>query len=163
MIIIRWIRQLVVISFVLSCPLSLSTYPQQNTNIASQRTSAKFDTQDGNRQCQKPPFGKSFARTELFFGLSKLDGSEVSDEAFQDFVNAQVTPRFPDGFTLLAGTGQFKNSDGTIIREPSRLLILLYPSDKKSIEKIEEIRQIYKSQFQQQSVLRVDEDLCVSF
>lgn len=45
-------------------------------------------------------------RTELYFGTGRPDGSVVSDAEFQQFVDIQVTPRFPDGLTLLAGYGQ---------------------------------------------------------
>jgi hypothetical protein len=46
---------------------------------------------------------------------------------FQRFLNEEITPRFPDGLTLFAGLGQFRNSRGVIVQERSMLLILLYP------------------------------------
>jgi hypothetical protein len=87
----------------------------------------------------------------------------VTEEEFQHFVDTEVTPRFPDGLTLLTGTGQFKDSTGTIIQEGSKLLILLYPFNQKSNRAVEQIREAYKDTFQQESVLRVDEQSCVSF
>ena len=82
---------------------------------------------------------------------------------FQNFIDTEVTPRFPDGLTVLSGIGQFKDSAGTTVQEGSKLLILLYPFNKKSNLAVEEIRTEYKEDFQQQSVLRVDEQSCVSF
>ncbi|MCI0525694.1 MAG: DUF3574 domain-containing protein, partial [Acidobacteria bacterium] len=60
--------------------------------------------------------------------------------------------------TVLTGAGQFRDASGVIVRERSMLLILLYPlaSWRGSGEKIEQIREVYKRAFQQQSVLRVD-------
>ena len=87
----------------------------------------------------------------------------MTEEEFQHFVDTEVTPRFPDGLTLLTGTGQFKDSTGTIIQEGSKLLILLYPFNQKSNRAVEQIREAYKDTFQQESVLRVDEQSCVSF
>jgi hypothetical protein len=105
-----------------------------------------------------------WARTELFFGTSKPDGTTVSDEKFKRFLDQVVTPRFPDGLTLLTGSGQFKNSSGVIIQERSKLLILLYPlDDADASDRIESIREIYKQMFQQESVLRVDSRAGVSF
>jgi hypothetical protein len=156
-------RNLAILSFVLGSTLPTTVYAQQKPDVLAQLSRTELNSQTKNRQCRSPLFGEIFARTELFFGLSKPDGSEVSNKDFQDFVNAQVTPRFPDGLTLLSGTGQFRDSSGTIIREKSRLLILLYPFNNESNGKIEEVREAYKSQFQQQSVLRVDESSCVSF
>jgi Protein of unknown function (DUF3574) len=99
-----------------------------------------------------------FTRTELFFGSLKPDGSLVSEEAFLGFLDAEITPRFPNGLTLLTGLGQFLNAQGVIIQEPSRLLILLYSVEERrhSSEKIEQIRERYKQMFDQESVLRAD-------
>ena len=82
----------------------------------------------------------------------------MSEEAFLGFLDAEITPRFPNGLTLLAGLGQFLNAKGVIIQEPSRLLILLYPVEEweDSSEKIEQIREQYKQMFEQESVLRAD-------
>lgn len=102
-------------------------------------------------------------RTELFFGLSRSNGPDVTEEEFQHFVDTEVTPRFPDGLTLLTGRGQFKGSTGTIIQEGSKVLILLYPFNQKSNRAVEQIREAYKDTFQQESVLRVDGQSCVSF
>lgn len=99
-----------------------------------------------------------FIRTELYFGTLKPDGSEVTDDEFKNFLDAQITPKFPDGLTLLTGFGQFRNASGIIIQEKSKLLILLYPANtlRASGAKIEQIRTAYKTAFQQQSVLRAD-------
>jgi hypothetical protein len=115
--------------------------------------------------CRYLPSASLFGRTELFFGSLKPNGSQVSEADFQGFLNREITPRFPDGLTLLSGYGQFRNSRGIIIRERSRQLILLYPIDRArdSSSKIEQIRKAYNTAFQQESVLRTDELSCVSF
>jgi Protein of unknown function (DUF3574) len=101
----------------------------------------------------------AFARTELFFGTEKPDGSAVTDEEFRAFLDSQITPRFPDGLTLLKGDGQFRNSEGLIIKEESFVLILLYPVEtfRDSSKRIESIRRCYLKTFQQESVLRADD------
>ncbi len=103
--------------------------------------------------------GDPFIRTELFFGTEKPDGSEVTSKEWKKFLNLEITPRFPDGLTVLTGTGQFRLSTGEIIKETSRVLILLYPveTQAESSAMIEEIREAYKQAFQQQSVLRADD------
>jgi hypothetical protein len=74
-----------------------------------------------------------------------------------------VTPRFPDGLTLVKGDGQFKGSDGVIVKEQSFVLILLYASDSytDSSRRIDRIRRLYTKRFQQESVLRVDDPYVV--
>lgn len=101
---------------------------------------------------------KKFLRTELYFGRSKPDGNIVSDEDWNRFLVEIVTPRFPDGFTVLKASGQYRDKKGKIIREPSEVLIFLYERNSRisSRRKIEEIRSAYVKQFSQESVLRMD-------
>lgn len=105
-----------------------------------------------------------WARTELYFGTNRSAGTPVSDTEFSTFVEQEVTPRFPDGLTLLNGLGQFRNSAGAIVKEKSFVLILLYPPQTVDANrKIQEIRDRYKFAFGQESVLRVDSFAFVSF
>lgn len=99
-----------------------------------------------------------FLRTELYFGTDKPGGGRVSDEDWDKFLETEVTPRFPDGFTVLEGYGQYKDSGGRIVREASKVLVLFYPKkSRKAVDpKIEEIRAGYKKLFNQESVLRLD-------
>ena len=99
-----------------------------------------------------------FYRTELYFGTEKPDGGAVSDEEWAQFLAQEVTPRFPDGFTVLEGFGQYRDSSGRIVKEKSRCLILFYTKKEKKAnnEKIDQIRIVYKQKFQQESVLRLD-------
>lgn len=104
-----------------------------------------------------------WVRTELYFGTNKANG-EVTDAEFSAFMDSTVSPLFPDGLTLLTGYGQFKDSGGVLIRERSHLLILLYPPQTPDAnKKIQDIRQLYKTTFGQESVLRVDSFALVSF
>jgi hypothetical protein len=115
------------------------------------------------RICEQLIKGEIFARTELLFGLSRSNGPDITEEEFQGFIDLQVTPRFPEGLTLLSGNGQFQDSAGNTVQEGSKLLILLYPFSRGRSALADEIRAEYKTAFQQQSVLRVDEHSCVSF
>jgi Protein of unknown function (DUF3574) len=101
-------------------------------------------------------------RSELYFGSGKPDGSSVTEKQFRQFVDSEVTPRFPDGLTLLTGYGQYKNPSGTIVKEQSFVLVILYQS-KDANQKLEFIRTAYKRAFKQESVLRVDDTTRVSF
>jgi hypothetical protein len=105
----------------------------------------------------------NFARTELFFGTAKADGSVVTEAQFMTFVDLAITPRFPDGLTLLEANGQFRNSLGQIVKEKSFVLILLYPAEdfRPASKEINAIREEYKQQFQQESVLRADDPFAV--
>jgi hypothetical protein len=115
-------------------------------------------------RCRNVQGAQPFARTELFFGRAKPDGSMITDDEFSTFVDEIITPRFPDGWTALSGAGQFRGASGMIQREGSVFVILLYPAgDRSSSERIEEIRNGYRDAFAQDSVLRVDAESCVDF
>lgn len=125
---------------------------------AAQRSvliSARQVVQYGKQEQSKT---EKFLRTELYFGMNK-PGGEIGEEDFQTFVNEVITPEFPEGLTVLSGIGQFREANGKIVHEKSKVLILLYPPHKRkeSSRKIERIRAVYKEKFQQQSVLRVDD------
>lgn len=104
----------------------------------------------------------AFARTELYFGTASPDGV-VTEAEFHQFVDRYVTPRFPDGLTLLKGDGQFRGADGEVVKEQSFVLILLYPYETfdTATKRIDRIRTLYKEQFDQESVLRVDDPFIV--
>lgn len=105
-----------------------------------------------------------WVRTELYFGTNKPNNQPVSEAEFGAFVEKEVSERFPDGLTLLTGYGQFRSAAGAIIREKSFVLILFYPPQQQDAnKKIQDIRQTYKAQFEQESVLRVDGFSVVSF
>ena len=102
--------------------------------------------------------GEKYYGTELYFGRSIPGGGMVSDEEWAQFLAEVVTPKFPDGFTVLQGQGQYREKTGKIISEPSQILIFLYPAKtrKASRAKIDEIRSAYIRKFNQESVLRMD-------
>ncbi len=105
----------------------------------------------------------AMARLDLLFGLGTKDGSRISERDWQAFVDAEVTPRFPDGLTVLDGQGQWRNAAGAVTREPSRVLMVWYRPAAGSEAAIEAIRSAYKARFGQESVMRVDGTSCVSF
>lgn len=108
--------------------------------------------------------GTTFIRTELYFGSQKPDGTEVTEEQFDRFVDVVVTPRFPDGLTQLTGEGQFRGASGEAIEETAFVVILLYPlDDREANREIEQIRRAYLAAFDQESVLRADSRDSVSF
>ena len=105
----------------------------------------------------------TWTRDELYFGLSRPDGGMVSEADFAAFVDEVVTPRFPDGFTVVPVMGQFREHSGKIAREPSRVIVLLAPEDQLTSQKIDDIRAIYKQRFAQESVLLVTSPARVKF
>src|SRR5690554_3860129 len=69
--------------------------------------------------------------SQLYFGLSidpvYTNGipTQVTEEAFAAFLDSVVTPRFPDGLSVIdIPLGQYLNSLGQIIEEASKLVVI---------------------------------------
>lgn len=98
-------------------------------------------------------------KTSLFFGLDIPKGGKVTEEQWELFVDKEISTRFPNGLSCFDLQGQWKDSDnGKIVKEKSKNIILLYSlSQKKEASMaIDSIRNAYKIQFEQQSIMRVD-------
>lgn len=102
-------------------------------------------------------------RTELYFGQDTNVGSEVSADEWNAFVDQEITPRFPAGVTILDADGQWTSPQGVLVREDSRLIILLHSTSHEEESKIEAIRSQYVKQFSQDAVMRVDSVALVRF
>jgi hypothetical protein len=67
---------------------------------------------------------------------------------------------------VLTGVGQWQQESGEVLQERSQVLVILYPLEtaRESSVLLEEIRDVYETQFNQESVLRVDvAPACTSF
>ncbi|MFJ4370350.1 DUF3574 domain-containing protein [Streptomyces chartreusis] len=107
-----------------------------------------------------PARGEPYIETRLFFGTARPDGGPaVTDRQFMEFVDEEVTPGFPDGLTVQSGRGQWRDANGTIEKETSYELILLYPEAlaQDGDRRIEGIRSAYEKAFGQEAVGRVDD------
>ncbi|MDY6785444.1 MAG: DUF3574 domain-containing protein [Cyanobacteriota bacterium] len=104
-----------------------------------------------------------FIREELYFGLSLADGRMLSETQWQEFLREEITPRFQEGLTVIDADGQWLNAAGVLVREPTKVVILLYADSRDRDRAIEEIIDRYKQQFNQESVLRVTSPVRVSF
>lgn len=92
---------------------------------------------------------------ELYFGMSQPGGGMVSEAQWQKFLNSEITPRFPKGLTVMDAFGQFLERGGNLGREKTKVVILIYHNSPEKQTAIQDIIKIYKSQFQQESVMRV--------
>ena len=107
--------------------------------------------------------GEQFAiQDSLYFGTGKPDGVVTAGE-WTAFLEATVTPRFPQGLSVAEASGQWRGADGSIVRESTHVLHLVHPDDTPSEKSVAEIVAAYKAQFQQEAVLRVKSNTCISF
>jgi hypothetical protein len=78
----------------------------------------------------------------------------VADADWDAFLGDVVTPRFPEGLTIVEAYGQWRGRSGVVERERTELVTVLHPADSVSRRAIEEIATEYKRRFGQEAVLR---------
>ena len=103
-----------------------------------------------------------FVEYRLFFGRSTAD-SVVSEEEWNAFLANEITSRFSEGLTVLDAYGQWRSGSEELLREQSKLVLILAPPGDRPLEQTMAIAEAYKSQFDQESVLRVVTDACAAF
>ncbi len=110
------------------------------------------------------PTGQSRAETvEMVFGRNEGDRLAVSEADWRSFIDEEVTPRFPDGLSVMDVQGQWRAPGGSLVREPSKIIYLVLDGGPDDPAKIAHIRDSYKQRFRQKSVLLVSQKACVSF
>jgi hypothetical protein len=107
--------------------------------------------------------GAPMLTAELYFGRT-AGGATVDAAAWRNFLAEAVTPRFPAGFTVLDGYGQWRGqASGQITSEPSTLVIVLAAPGSATLAALEAIRADYRRRFAQESVGLALTESCVSF
>jgi hypothetical protein len=115
------------------------------------------------RHCAGMP-GDAQVTVQLLFGRSIKGGARIDDAAWREFLARSVTPRFPDGLTVLEGSGQWRQrSTGTIVSEPSMLVEIVTAASPEAFSKFDAIRAEYRDRFKQESVGLVVNESCASF
>jgi Protein of unknown function (DUF3574) len=90
--------------------------------------------------------------SRLYFGFDTPEGP-VTEAAWNAFVQSDISPRLPAGFTLLVASGQWRGDDGVPRREDSRVLEVVGADDAQHRQALIEIVARYKTLFRQESVL----------
>jgi hypothetical protein len=116
---------------------------------------------------QAQPFqcpGEQKQIAELWFGRKIGDRVAVTESKWARFVDREITPRFPDGLSVVDGKGQWRDSErNKIVREPSKLVTIVLAGKSDDNERLAAIIDAYKKMFRQQSVGLVVRPACVKF
>lgn len=101
---------------------------------------------------------------QLLFGRGYGDDAGVTEPDWISFVSRELTPRFPDGLTIINSAGQWRDpGKNTTIREASKVVEIVLPGRNSDALKINAVVEAYKLQFHQQSVGLIVEAACVRF
>ena len=94
-------------------------------------------------------------KTELYFGENEPGRKHVSPKAWRDFLNKEVTPRFPKGLTVLEGYGQMQHRSGRIERQATRIIVLVHQPSAAVDKAIGAIIMAYRDRFENAQVMRL--------
>lgn len=105
---------------------------------------------------------QALVRTTLYFGLTHAGGA-ISERQWQRFLRDEVTSRFPQGFTVWEALGQWRRADGSITREPSKVLLIVHPETAAVREALSGLVTAYRQLYDQESVLWEEAEVCAAF
>jgi hypothetical protein len=110
------------------------------------------------------PTQKPMIDVDFYFGRDIAARAAVTDAEWQDFAAREITPRFPDGFTVLDAQGQWRNPEsGTVKREASKLVRVIAPDGDNLSARVEAVSLAYRQRFHQDAVGVVTTPVCAAF
>jgi len=150
--------------FVLAAALSLSACLYGPTPPVQPAPTTASATLSGD--AAHPDVTRNWVRTELYFGLGYADQPQqgIAEAQWRAFLDAEVTPRFPSGLSVLDVYGQWQGKEQSHPeRLRSKLIVLLHEDTPQARAAIDAIRSAWKQKTGDQSVLRVTQPADVSF
>jgi len=112
--------------------------------------------------CDAPQ--RPMQQIELMFGRNVASHLWGGEAAWSRFLAREITPRFPDGLTVLDAAGQWRDpAGGRVMREPSKMVIIVTAEDAPVHDRIASIVAAYKRQFRQRSVGVISRSVCAAF
>ena len=111
------------------------------------------------------PASARWIRTELYFGISLVGVPGSRAALWQTYLDQEVTPRFPDGLTILDAYGQWLRRGSTAAPSHliSKVLVIVHEDTPQRNADIEALRLAWKKATGDQSVLRVSQPADISF
>lgn len=93
----------------------------------------------------------------LYFGLKSADGVGVSEQQWQRFLADVVTPRFPDGLTVVNAYGQGSAAaTGPVVAETTKVLIIVHPETPEAAAALAAIKAEYSRRFGRTGVFHTE-------
>ena len=90
-------------------------------------------------------------------------GPGVSEAAFSNFINNQVVPRFHDGLSVLDAQDLTPKPAGASVYGPAKVVMIVLPGKPDDGAQLEAIRTAYKTRFNQNTVLEMAHEDCVTY
>lgn len=108
------------------------------------------------------PGAQPMVNETLYFGTDiPGTGNRVGSDDWQRFLAEVVTPHFPEGLSAWPASGQWRGTDGVIVREDSYVLQVLHDGSPAKRDALDDIGRAYKERFRQEAVLRTTTPMCM--
>lgn len=116
----------------------------------------------GCQTAPKPacPVGQAQLRTAQLFFPSAAP-AKVSEVDLRRFVDQEVTPRFPDGVTVVDGGGQWTGAENHMLRDAAKIVMIVLPAKGDPTASVEAVRIAYRTRFSQEPVVLLPPPACV--
>lgn len=103
-----------------------------------------------------------WVRIELCFALPGL-GNSSGEDAWSGFLDEEVTPAFPDGWSVVRSFGQWRNRAGRLERAVTPILLIVARDSQATHQRLKRLTAAWKERTGEESVLRVITPATVSF
>ncbi len=112
------------------------------------------------QSCTKNLEHKQWVKTEIYFGLSNKNGS-IADSAWLGF-KKNIDTTF-SGYTAIDANGCWTDSTAKSVSERSVIIVYIHKPSAAENHKIQSLINLYKKDFEQQSVLRIEYEIKAYF
>lgn len=107
------------------------------------------------------PAGESQIRVaQLFLGASTT--GRLSERALRRFVDQEVTPRFPDGVSVVDGGPQWTGRNEGLIRDSAKVVLIALPDSGDARARVEAVRDAYRARFGLDSFVAIPPASCMA-
>lgn len=94
-----------------------------------------------------------WVKTEIFFGQNLAGGKKIAQGDWQNFMDKELTKRFPKGLTVYDSYGQMQHADGRIERQSTWVVVLVLPEDPASEKSVQEAVDAFRKRFSKAQVM----------
>lgn len=85
-----------------------------------------------------------YVQAEIYCGRNIPGAGEVTEEQFAQFLTDVVTPEFPLGMTVYDAYGQMKDPDGNIVKQRTKVILLVFEKSGTGDKSVQKIIDAYK-------------------
>ncbi len=103
---------------------------------------------------------KPALEVDLFFGGDAGNGRAVSEADWAAFIAEEVTPRFPDGLSVIDVAGQYREPSGRTVQEKTKLIVVVVFDAPAHTPRVQAVIDAYKRRHNQNSVFHTEHAVC---